>query len=190
MLVFMLVTDIEKNMSIYIRPEAAADIPHITAITESAFLTEAHSSHTEQFIVNALRKAGVLSLSLVAEQEGAAPEHKLVGHIAASPVQITGSMGNWYGLAPLSVRPDKQQQGIGGLLVGQLLLQLKALGADGCVVLGDPGYYGRFGFKAQDGLYYAGVPAEYMQALSFEGQLITGEVAYHDAFNATDTTTE
>lgn len=181
MLVLMLVTDIEKNMSIYIRPETPADIPHITAMTQAAFLTEVHSSHTEQFIINALRKAGALSLSLVVEQEG-----EVVGHIAASPVQIVERGGNWYGLAPLSVRPDKQQQGIGGLLVQQLLQELKTLGADGCVVLGDPNYYGRFGFKAQDGLYYPGVPAEYMQILAFDGQVVTGEVAYHPAFNATE----
>lgn len=172
-------------MNIYIRPETTADIPHITAITEAAFLTEAHSSHTEQFIVNALRKAGALSLSLVAEQAGAAREHELVGHIAASPVQIADSIGNWYGLAPLSVRPDKQQQGIGSLLVRQLLQELKALGADGCVVLGDPHYYGRFGFKAQEGLYYPGVPADYMQALAFDGKIVAGEVTYHQAFNVT-----
>ena len=167
-------------MTIHIRPETPANIPHITAITQAAFLTEVHSSHTEQFIINALRKAGALSLSLVAEQNG-----EVVGHIAASPVQVGEHGGNWYGLAPLSVRPDKQQQGIGGLLVQQLLQELKTLGADGCVVLGDPDYYGRFGFKAQHGLYYPGVPAEYMQALSFDQQGITGEVTYHPAFGAT-----
>lgn len=167
-------------MTIHTRPETPADIPHISVITEAAFLTEAHSSHTEQFIINALRKAGALSLSLVAVQED-----EVVGHIAASPVSITGCEGNWYGLAPLSVRPDKQQQGIGSLLVRQLLQELKTRGADGCVVLGDPNYYGRFGFKAQQGLYYPGVPAEYMQALSFGGTLLSGEVTYHPAFHAT-----
>lgn len=168
-------------MNIYIRPETQSDIPSITAITQAAFLNEEHSSHSEQFIISALRKAGALSLSLVAEQEGV-----VVGHIAASPVQIAGSTCNWYGLAPLSVHPDKQQQGIGSLLVRQLLQELKRLGAAGCVVLGDPNYYGRFGFEAQEGLYYPGVPAEYMQALAFDGQGVTGEVAYHSGFNATE----
>lgn len=167
-------------MTIDIRAETPTDIPHITAITLAAFLNEVYSSHTEHFIINALRKAGALSLSLVAEQEG-----EVVGHIAASPVKIAGSSGNWYGLAPLPVHPDRQQQGIGGLLVRQLLQELKALGADGCVVLGDPGYYGRFGFKARDGLYYAGVPADYMQALAFDGNIVAGEVTYHQAFNVT-----
>lgn len=168
-------------MTIHAHPETPADIPHITAITEAAFLNEEHSSHTEQFIINALRKAGALSLSLVAEQQG-----EVVGHIAASPVQIAGSTGNWYGLAPLSIRPDKQQQCIGSMLVRELLLQLKALGAAGCVVLGDPNYYSRFGFKAQDGLYYPGVPAEYMQILAFDRQVVAGEVQYHPAFNVTE----
>ena len=53
----------------------------------------------------------------------------------------------------------------------------------GCVVLGDPGYYGRFGFKAVDGVVYPGVPAEYFQALSFSDEFPEGEVSYHEAFS-------
>lgn len=61
---------------------------------------------------------------------------------------------------------------------------LEAMGASGCVVLGDPSYYGRFGFKVVDGLVYPGVPAEYFQSLSFSGEFPQGEVSYHETFSA------
>jgi len=64
------------------------------------------------------------------------------------------------------------------------LAALEATGAAGCVVLGDPAYYGRFGFTTVDGLVYPGVPAEYFQALSFAGRFPQGEVSYHEAFSA------
>jgi predicted N-acetyltransferase YhbS len=64
------------------------------------------------------------------------------------------------------------------------LAELRTLGAAGCVVLGDPGYYSRFGFKAEPSLLLPGVPAEYFQALAFNGSLPSGTVSYHDAFAA------
>ncbi|MGN7740824.1 GNAT family N-acetyltransferase [Pseudomonas sp. 22526] len=166
-------------MTIQIRNERPADIPAIAAVTREAFLTEEHSSHTEHYIVNALREAGVLTLSLVAEREGV-----VIGHASISPVTLSQGESAWYGLAPVSVLPAYQGQGIGSRLIRQLLEQLQALGAAGCVVLGDPGYYGRFGFKARDELVLPGVPAEYFQALSFDGSSPRGEVRFHDGFDA------
>ncbi len=64
------------------------------------------------------------------------------------------------------------------------LAALEEMNASGCVVLGDPAYYGRLGFKVVDGLVFPGVPAEYFQALSFFGEFPKGEVSYHDAFSA------
>lgn len=61
---------------------------------------------------------------------------------------------------------------------------LETIGAAGCVVLGDPGFYGRFGFKVIDGLVFPGVPPEYFQARSFDATFPFGEVAYHEAFSA------
>ena len=65
-----------------------------------------------------------------------------------------------------------------------LRLRLHSVGASGCVVLGAPDYYGRFGFKVVDGLLYPGVPDEYFQGLSFSGEFPQGEVAYHEALSA------
>lgn len=168
-------------MNITIRDETAADIPAIEALTQAAFLNAAHSSHTEQFIVNQLRKAQQLSLSLVAEDQ-----QQIVGHVAVSPVRISSGDAGWYGLGPISVCPDKQGLGIGSMLMHAALQRLKALGAEGCVLLGDPNYYARFGFKPISGLVLPGVPQEYFQAVSFTGTFPQGEVAYHDAFNAAE----
>jgi len=168
-------------MTLTIRPERASDITAIHALTEAAFRNAPHSSHTEQFIVNALRQAGALHLSLVAQEAGI-----VVGHVAASPVAVSDGSPLWYGLAPLSVAPGRQRQGIGSLLMAAALRQLKDSGAAGCVLLGDPAYYARFGFRPVPGLVLAGVPPEYFQALALTSAAMPqGGVTFHAAFDAT-----
>ena len=166
-------------MNLQIRPETANDSAAIEAVTIAAFAHAAHSSHTEQFIVAGLRREGQLSVSLVAERAGV-----VVGHVAASPVTIDDAHVGWYGLGPVSVIPSLQGQGIGTQLVDSALDLLRRHGASGCVVLGDPAYYRRFGFEATPALALPDVPAEYFQALSFDGTLPQGMVAYHAAFSA------
>ena len=97
-------------MSVTISNEQPEDIDTITRLTTAAFENEAHSSHTEQFIVNALRHCGQLTVSLVAVEDG-----EVVGHVAISPVRISSSSSGWYGLGPISVWPDRQ--GIGSALM-------------------------------------------------------------------------
>ncbi|MGH8382995.1 GNAT family N-acetyltransferase [Pseudomonas sp.] len=167
-------------MNITIRNEQPADLDSIERLTEAAFRNEEHSSHTEHLIVNALRKANQLSVSLVAVENG-----EIIGHVALSPVTVSSGATHWYGLGPISVRPDRQGQGIGSSLIMAALAELQRLGGVGCVVLGEPGYYGRFGFEAHPGLELPGVPHEYFQALSFGSALPTGVVKYHEAFEAT-----
>ena len=166
-------------MHMTIRNEQAQDIEAISRLTEVAFRNEVHSSHTEHFIVNALRRTGQLSISLVA-----AEHDEILGHVAISPVSISSGVTGWYGLGPISVRPDRQGKGIGSALMRAALQQLRQQGAAGCVVLGDPAYYGRFGFKAHPGLELPDVPPEYFQALSFTGELPVGVVKYAAAFDA------
>lgn len=169
-------------MTFIIRHETSADIRAIEALTAAAFMDAEHSSHTEQFIVNALRLAGALSLSLVAEQGGI-----LIGHASLSPVTVSDGASGWYGLAPVSVLPTHQSQGIGSQLIRQLLAELQESGGAGCVVLGNPNYYGRFGFRPQAALTLPGIPAEYFQVLPFgDGRLPQGSVAFHPAFDATE----
>ncbi|KXO78163.1 GCN5 family acetyltransferase [Acinetobacter venetianus] len=167
-------------MNIQIRDEQDTDIQAIFDLTKAAFNDEEHSSHTEQFIVNALRAAKQLTVSLVAETQG-----KIVGHIAFSPVSISDGTTDWYGLGPISVIPEYQGKGIGSELMREGLNRIKTLNAKGCVLLGDPNYYGKFGFKADARLILKGVPAEYFQILAFTDHVASGYVIYSDAFNAT-----
>lgn len=163
-----------------IRKEGSTDIPAIEAVTIAAFRSTEHSSGTEQHILAALRGSGQLVVSLVAEDRG-----QVVGHVAASPVTISDGTANWYGLGPVSVVPERQDQGLGTLLVTSALTELRALGAAGCVVLGEPTYYSRFGFKRERGLVLPGVPPQYFQAIVLQGTTPCGQVSYHVSFEAT-----
>lgn len=167
-----------------IRPETPRDVEAIHEVTVAAFQDTPHAGHTEQFIVKALRKAGVLAVSLVAELDGEA-----IGHVAVSPVTISNDTSSgiegWFGLGPISVRPDVQGRGVGSRLMHAALDELRRERAAGCVLLGDPGYYGRFGFRAEPGLVLPDVPPKYFQALAFDGAVPEGVVSYHDAFGAT-----
>jgi len=106
-----------------IRKETVADIEKIAEVTIAAFNTLPISNHTEQYIINALRAADALTISLVAENNG-----RIFGHIAFSPVTISDGSTGWYGLGPVSVLPDYHKQGIGKSLVNEGLSLLKELG--------------------------------------------------------------
>jgi putative acetyltransferase len=89
------------------------------------------------------------------------------------------------GLAQFSVRPDRQLRGIGHALIRKGLGHLRGMGAQGCVVLGDPAYYGRFGFVSDAELRYGKAPPEYFQRLAFSEVEPKREVSFHGGFNAT-----
>jgi len=167
------------QQEISIRSEIEADIPAIRDVTVSAFNTLEISNHTEQFIIEALRDAGALTVSLVAETGG-----RVVGHIAFSPVTISDGTGNWYGLGPVSVLPEFQRQGIGKALIEAGLSKLKGLGAHGVCLVGHPDYYRKFGFENVPGLLVEGVPPEVFFTLSFDGRTPQGTVSFHEAFKA------
>ncbi|WP_428612173.1 GNAT family N-acetyltransferase [Shewanella sp.] len=164
-------------MQIRIRNEVPADIAAIYALTEAAFLDAPHTDHTEQYIVNALREAGALAISLVAECEG-----RLVGHLALSLVTISDNSPHWYGLGPISVLPEMQGKGIGSQLMQAGIEALKKAKANGCVLLGEPKFYQRFGFAPKTGLVLPGVPEAYFLALKLAAEQPVGEVSYHAAF--------
>jgi predicted N-acetyltransferase YhbS len=89
----------------------------------------------------------------------------------------------WFGLGPVAVLPGRQRRGIGETLIRFGLRQIEEIGGRGCVVLGEPGYYSRFGFESDPKLRFADVPAEYFQRLVFKGDPPTGLVRYHPAFH-------
>lgn len=163
-----------------IRKERDTDIEAITEITKAAFKDLQVSNQTEHFIIMALRYAGALTISLVAEVEG-----KPIGHIAFSPITISDGTTGWYGLGPVSVLPKYQKQAIGKALIDEGLSILKDRGAKGCALVGDPNYYKRFGFKNYPQLVHEGVPAEVFQTLPFTEDIPTGTVEFHAGFKAT-----
>ncbi|MFC3851349.1 GNAT family N-acetyltransferase [Salinispirillum marinum] len=163
-----------------LRSELPGDAAAIHHLTEQAFAAVAHSDHNEHHIVAALRTAQVLTLSMVAVDQG-----QLLGHVAISPVTLSSGDAGWYGLGPVSVHPDVQRRGIGSALISCVLSKLQGKGAKGCVVLGDPAYYRRFGFAQSTQLRLPGVPAEYFLVRAFGGEMPVAEVQYHPAFSAT-----
>jgi len=162
-----------------IRNETSSDIDAISKITIDAFQNLTISNHTEQFIINTLRDANVLTISLVAEIDG-----QVVGHIAFSPVTISDGAIGWYGLGPVSVLPAYQKRGIGKSLIGEGLSLLKKLGGQGCALVGHPTYYKRLGFQNFPELLCEGVPQEVFFALPFTEKVPKGIVLFHEGFLA------
>ncbi|HWA44882.1 MAG TPA: N-acetyltransferase [Hypericibacter adhaerens] len=162
-----------------IRPEAAGDAEAIRRVTRAAFEGKAYSRQTEAAIIDALRAAGALTISLVAVEEG-----EILGHVAFSPVAVGGIDRGWYGLGPVAVRPDRQRQGIGQALIREGLRRIRQRSAAGVILVGDPGYYARFGFVSDPALRYRDVPSAYIQRLAFTKDVPSGEIAFHAAFDA------
>jgi putative acetyltransferase len=125
-----------------------------------------------------LRQSGGLALGLVAMAEG-----EVVGHAAYTEVRIEGRMDGWFGLGPIGVLPAFQRAGIGSALIQDGFRRLRRAGARGCVVVGDPAYYTRFGFLPYPGLTLAGFPPENFLAVSFAGEVPAGVVTYHSALS-------
>jgi putative acetyltransferase len=168
------------DAELIIRSETKDDIGAIAEVTAAAFETLEISGHTEPFIIEALRAARALTVSLVAEVDG-----RVIGHVAFSPVTISDGTRDWYGLGPVSVLPRHQKQGVGKALIREGLSRLKALGARGCCLVGHPEYYREFGFDTIPGFEYEGVPAEVFLAMSFNGRTPQGAVTFHEGFTAT-----
>jgi putative acetyltransferase len=158
-----------------IRNEAVGDIPAISRLVTEALLMLAQSTGTEASIVEKLRAEGALALSLVAEEEG-----EVIGYLAASAARI-GTQDGWGLIGPLAVLPSRHRQGIGTALMIEALRRLRET-SRGAALVGDPAYYGRFGFRAFLGLSVAGCPPEVVQALPFDGTEPRGELIHHPAF--------
>lgn len=162
-----------------LRPETASDAFAIHSLVTDAFHDAPHASGTEADIVDALREDGALTVSLVCTEGD-----EIVGHVAFSPVVVGLASEGWFGLGPLAVRRENRRRRIGQRLIDAGLGSLRERRAGGCVVLGDPAYYRRFGFAADPAIVLAGVPPEYFQSLSLSGNRPEGEARYHLAFGA------
>ncbi len=164
-----------------IRTEKNTDNEAISKVQYAAF--KDHPMHqpgaepVEHIIVERLRAAGALTLSLVLEEAG-----EIVGHIAFSAASMGATPGDWHLLGPVGILPAHQRTGLGNALVGQALRLLREGGATGVVLVGDPAFYQRFGFRAVEGLTWPGVPSQYVLALPFTGVVPQGDIAGHAAF--------
>jgi len=169
-------------MKFSIRKEQFKDIKIIENVTREAFLPMPYSNDTEADIISALRVSGDLSLSLVAEHAG-----EIIGQITFSPVTINAKHNHWFGLGPVAVNPDQQGLGVGSALIKKGLKDMKALGAKGCVLVGNPNYYGRFGFFSDLKLNYGKFDNQFVQQLPFGGGKMSGQIKYCDAFENAST---
>jgi len=169
-------------MSVDLRTETSADISAIQQLHTTAF-----GGPGEACLVDVLRAAGALTISLVAEQGGA-----VVGHIAFSPVEIVGVRGSTKGLAlaPVAVMPGHQRGGIGSQLIEAGLAEARRQGWELVIVLGHHDFYPRFGFvaaKPHGILCPFEVPDEAFMVLALQPDVLSkyqGVVKYHTAFSA------
>lgn len=162
-----------------LRDETPADCAAISELTLAAFRPLNFPELTEHFVIEAVRAAGALTISMVAEMDGL-----VIGHIAFSPITISDGTPGWYGLGPVSVLPEYQRQGIGKALIAEGLARLQEMGARGCCLVGHPDYYGKVGFIHPDGLSHEGVPPEVFFAISFDGIYPQGTITFHEGFLA------
>jgi putative acetyltransferase len=157
-----------------LRDELPADHAAIWQVVHAAF-----GSAGEADLVDRLRADGDVAVSLVAV-EGEA----IVGHVLLSRMQAPFRA---LGLAPVSVRPDRQRSGVGSALVREALARAKAEGFEAVFVLGDPAYYGRFGFDPATAQGFASPYAgPHLMAVALTGPLpvTSGRVDYAPAFAA------
>ena len=161
-----------------IRPETTSDDDAIRQIVIAAFADHPFSHQTEHLIVEGLRADDALTVSLAAEVDG-----KVVGQIAFSPVKIGGKDHGWLALGPVAVLPTFQRRGIGQALVNEGLKTIRDLGAQGCILVGEPAFYNRFGFRHDPALRMEGVPPEVLLCLSMCDEIPQGSVTHHSAFS-------
>jgi putative acetyltransferase len=159
-----------------IRYARATDHPAIVAVVAAAF-----GRADEAQLIGRLRADGDVIFELVSDEDGAVTGHILFSRLWADRSGLFGA------LAPLAVQPQGQRAGVGSALVRAGLENAREFGCHGVLVLGDPAYYGRFGFSAQAAAAvispYRGLPA--FQGLAFEAAAFEGPltVAYPGAFS-------
>lgn len=162
---------------VILRTERPGDHAVLGELITAAFAGKPYAEGDEADLLAALRRAGALTLSIVAEMDGV-----VVGQAAFSPARAADGAPGWYALGPVAVLPAHQGRGIGSRLVRDGLDRLAGLGAAGCILVGDPAYYARFGFRVSPGNAPAGQPAEYFQVKVLGSRAPKGPISFHEAF--------
>ena len=158
-----------------IRPERPSDFPAIHDLVATAFATAQVSNGDEQNFVDRLRAGAdyIPDLALVAEDEGG-----LIGHVMLTRTFVATAAGSrsLLLLAPLCVLRQRRRRGVGAQLVGEALRQARERGHEAVVLVGNPAYYARFGFRPSTAFGIAnqnGIPSEFVMAL----ELVRGALA-------------
>jgi putative acetyltransferase len=160
-----------------IREATPADAEAIRELLDAAF-----GGDGESRLVEKLRADGDCVLELVATHEG-----QLVGEIFFSRLKVgdRGTETDAVALAPVAVLPESQRTGIGHALIQHAHPVLEAKGERLSVVLGDPAYYGRFGYAhARAAGFESDYQGEYLQALAWGDAPASGRLVYAPAFSS------
>lgn len=158
-----------------IRAAMPRDREAIRLVEEHAFGQQAEAG-----LVDALVADGDAVVELVAEEDG-----QVLGHILFSRLFVEKGARKFaaVALAPLAVRPSFHGTGIGGALIREAHIRLKEAGETLSIVLGDPAYYGRFGYShARAGKFESDLQGEALQALAWGDAPETGRLVYASAF--------
>ena len=161
-----------------IRSEMPQDVETIRDLTNRAFAGVPYGDGSEAPIIEKLREDGDLTISLVAEVGGV-----VVGHVAISPVVLTGGFSGWFGLGPIAVVPEQQGLGIGRALMEAALYKLRSLPANGCALIGSPDLYSKFGFISNGELSFGELDRKYVQFIAFDGSDPKGPLQFAPAFD-------
>ncbi len=164
-------------MSWFIRKEQAGDEDEIHALTLRAFDGHPYSDGDEADVIRLLRADGDLLLSLVAEEDGT-----LVAQASYSRAILSNEEEGWMVIGPIAVDPEHQGKGIGRALMAEGEQRLRELGAKGITVLGDPQFYGRFGYVQHTAMTLEGELGEYLQVKSFGADIPAATITYAQGF--------
>jgi len=162
-----------------IRPERDQDHAAVRNVIERAFSGVPYARGDEADLVDALRYDNALSVSLIAELDNA-----IVGQVALSPARPSEGSERWFALGPLAVLPAHQRVGIGTQLVCAGLHAIIGLGACGCILVGNPAYYIRFGFVLSPARAPRGQPSEFFMVKVFGSHQPSGPISFHAIFDS------
>jgi len=162
-----------------LRTEIPDDYPAIDELLRVAFTFDNTSTLDEPEMVRELREAGDLALSLVAISSA----EELIGHIIFSPVEVEAGGGGWMALGLIAVEPRLQRRGVGRTLMQEGLTRIREAGAGGCVVMAEPPFYERFGFRKIPGVTPSIPLTDEFLVLSFGDAEPRGMVTYPRAYH-------
>lgn len=168
-------------MQISVRAERPSDHARIHDITTRAFASMPFSDGNEQDLIDRFREAGALEISLVADQKDA-----VVGQVTFTRAIAADGSPGWYALGPVAVEPKLQGQRIGEKLIEAGLSELRQRGAAGCILVGNPDYYRRFGFRGFPDLCPERQPADFFQILPLGVTEPDVVIEFHPLFYAHD----